>query len=352
MNARLNTSVANGVQVRKVLALLVALLVSCLVLAGCAGSQQTQEQTQEEDPLQGHEAITLAIDTSPQLAGPLMELAQTYAVENPWITVDVRSVVNATHYFDKKTWETLGDLVITDSSTVLGGLEKDKLLDSSTEFTLADDSLVVVTAQDSKIEAVSQKKLASGIYSVAVAPEGTGTGTATRQALAELKLYSETSGQDGSFVGAYKKSGVVQLADTSAKLFSLVSDGQADIGIVKASDVYRYGGVKVVSSLEKGSYNSIRYTAAYLSSQDPATLAQVNDESKASDSGGESADSESADSESQSTDGEAADGTSESETAASSRVTHRDEMQAFVNWALSDEDAIQIWKKWNISLAL
>lgn len=272
-------------------ALLCCLL--ALVLCSCSGAQEEEVADEPDEQLP-----VVQVDCTAKLAGPVMDLAETYNMAQDQVQVSVSAVKNERSYRAKVTYEEVADLVIAGDSSTVTTLEKEKILAAGSSFALAKDSLVIVAAEDSDITGVSKKNLKAGKYTLCLDSDGSVVGDRARQALKSMGLYGK-----GAFKGALASEGAVTVANGGAEVFRLVSEGQADIAIVLASSVNMYGGVKVVGSLATDTYSPIRYYAGIIADESPDS------------------------------------------------ATGDEEANAFVTWCLSDADAQRIWKKWGITLA-
>ena len=107
----------------------------------------------------------------------------------------------------------------------------------------------------------------------------------------------DCSGTDGTFDGTPLQ-GKVTEGSSVGNVCSYANSGDVDLAMVYSSDVYRFGGVKIVSVVPDDTHKSILYPAAVC------------------------ADSE-----------------------------HADAAEQFLNWAFTNEDAIKIWQEWGFELA-
>ena len=160
------------------------------------------------------------------------------------------------------------------------------------------NDLVMVTSADNTDipDGLTLEEAVSGDYTICVGDESVPAGNYACQSLATVGAYSDASGKGGEFAGAVADKVVL---DTSVgNVCKHAESGDVDIAFVFSSDVYRFGGVKVLSTVPDDTHKPIVYPAAVTA--DDANL-------------------------------EAA--------------------QAFLDWAANDPEALVVWQKWGFELA-
>ncbi|MGI6590304.1 MAG: molybdate ABC transporter substrate-binding protein [Eggerthellaceae bacterium] len=297
-------------------ALLAAALCACLVLAGCgsSGSQEDSSNSQSASQEAPKTSISILCDT--QMEGPLSELEQLYASEHD----DVEFTLSS-EQTDKTLLKALSDnaksvkssgqdsqstgaddadsaisLVFGLSDSATKQAVKNKLLKRDSQTDVVADSLVIVAGKNGKADSVTVNQLVSGKWLLALANGSSSLGKLQTQALSALGACTP----QGQFTGALAKSGKVKRQGMESQVFAALSKSKRAVSVVKKSDVYRYGGVKIVGEIPANAYTAPRYSAS-------ATTAASDDQASAA--------------------------------------------QDFLNWCVTDADAIEIWEKWGFTLA-
>ena len=193
------------------------------------------------------------------------------------------------------------DLLITASKATMDTAVEKGYVDEGTRTDMFTNELVIVSKEDSDYQDVTLEDIASGDYTLCVGDDSVPAGNYAAQALSTVGLYespdgktgADCSGKEGKYVG------ITPVLQTSVgNVCKQAENGDVDLAIVYSSDVYRFGGVKIVGIIPDDTHKAIVYPGAVC------------------------ADSENAD---------AAD--------------------AFMQWCLTDPDAQAIWQKWGFTLA-
>ena len=154
------------------------------------------------------------------------------------------------------------DLLITASKGTMDKAEEGKLIDADTRIKMFNNDLVVVAAEgaDVKVAAV-EDVVADDIASIAIGdPATVPAGKYACQSLYAAGLYSAEDGVDGEFADEIKDK--VMLADKVGTCASYVSTGDATIGFVYSSDVYRYEGIEAIYTVPADMHKDIVYPGA------------------------------------------------------------------------------------------
>lgn len=318
-------------------ALLCAVLATCL--GGCAASGTgTSSSAESGSSTTETQKVTVSVLSSGQLSGPLSELEALYASEHEGVsfTQDTGTTTEALS-------EQLGDnaaqvgaaagtgstsssesasasssassasssagstetgtapvpyaLVCGMGADTVSSAVQNGLLDATSFSDIVGDTLVIAAGAKGTAKTVTTNTLVAGGYPVLLAQKTTTLGALQYQALASLGAVDAS----GALTGALAQTGAVTTEDSlSAVMQALSEDTGKTVSIVAASDVYRYGGVKIVGQVPASAYTQPLYTAA-LSTY--ATEAQ------------------------------------------------RQAAQEFLDWCLTDADAQRIWEKWGFQLA-
>lgn len=201
------------------------------------------------------------------------------------------------------------DIEITASKKTMDDAEEKGFIDPATRTTMFVNDLVMVTAEgNSNITEATLDDIASGQYVVCVGDDSVPAGNYANQSLSTVGCFIDPEGKTGSesagkaegtdaYAGTPLEGKVV--TDTSVgNVCKHAESGDVDIAFVYTSDVYRFGGVKVVGTVPGDTHKNITYPGA------------VCDQS-----------------------------------------AHPAEAQAFLDWCMTDAGAQEIWQKWGFELA-
>ena len=248
---------------KKIGALLVAgvaavSLVATLGLAGC-GSQDA-----------GMKAENVQVFAANSLEKALPEVQKLYTDANPGVS------------FADTQFKASGDLV----QQIAAGADADAFIAASTgsmddaasyidEATRADmfvNDLVVVVKKDSGTKIESLADLAKVEGKIAIGDAATvPAGKYANQALASVDLYTNAEGVDGEYADSIKDK--VVLGDKVGTVANYVATGDAEVGLVYTSDIYRYDGIEVALTTPSDSHKPIKYPGAVLKSSKNAEVA-------------------------------------------------------------------------------
>lgn len=310
----------------RLLGCVLAALFACLVLAGCASSGTEQDASQSSasaDAGSQHKTM-VSVLCADQLTGPLSELEQLYASQHDDVKFAQDSegsskalakdlADNAEHAAAVASSDASGSSDAEDGgetdgqaaySLVVGMAEKEEnaaqkagRVNGDTVSDLVSDSLVIAAGTNGKASAVTVNDLLAGTYPLLMAPSDTALGGLQREVLSQLGARM----QNGSYQGALAKKGAVKSADSASDVFATLSENKGKtVAIVRASDVYRYGGAKIVGEIPASAYTAPVYSSALTAYASNEQL---------------------------------------------------DAAQQFLEWCTTDADAQRIWEKWGFTLA-
>lgn len=295
---------------RLMLASVLALsLVGAFALFGCSSEKKAEEPAADQTATEEkHDAVELQIFAANSLSKAMNEVQELYTKDHSWVTfADTQYEASGTLN------EMLGagsyaDILITASKATMDTAVDKGYVDASTRFDMFTNELVIVTGENNAdITEVSLQDLASGDYTVAVGDANVPAGNYAKQALTTTDpacwvstdgtIGKDCSGKDGSFAGT-PLDGKVTEGSSVGNVCSYANSGDVDLAMVYSSDVYRFGGVKIVGTVPADTHKNILYPAAICA------------DSKYSDAAKE-----------------------------------------FLDWAFTNEDAIKIWQEWGFELA-
>lgn len=262
-------------------------------LAGCA-----QEEQKEDVQLQIFAANSLS---------KAMEEAQAAYIEDGHDNV---SFADTQYKASGELNEMLGagsyaDVLISASKGSMDTAVEEGYIDEDTRIDMFVNDLVMVSAEDSDLSDVTLEDVASGDYSICVGDDSVPAGNYAAQALSTVGVYAPTgddagkTGADISGKGGRYASDIKVVTDTSVgNVCKHAESGDVDIAFVYTSDVYRFGGVKVVGTVPADTHKNIVYPGAVTANSENAEAASE-----------------------------------------------------FLDWCLTSEKAQEIWQKWGFELA-
>ena len=277
-------------------------LAGVLALTGCAGGQP-QGGSGAAD---GQPAVELQVFAANSLSKALDEAQELYAGQNPGITFADTQYKGSGELNEMLAAGSYADLLVTASKGTMDDAVAEGYVDEATRETLFLNDLVIVTKEGGPLvgKDVTLADIAGGAYTVSIGDEAVPAGNYACQALTTVGGYIEPDGKTGP--DATGKGG--QFSEVLAPLVTLgakVGDvckyaetGDVDLALVYSSDVYRMGGVEIVSVVPGDTHKKIQYPGAVCSGSE-----------------------------------------------------HAEAAQAFLEWCMTDEDCAKIWQKWGFELA-
>ena len=295
-------------------------LAGSFAMFGCSSNTETaeepkaQEQAAASDSMMGEqvgaepaepaEQVELQIFAANSLEKALNEVQALYTEQTGVTFADTQYEASGTLN------EMLGggataDIEITASKGTMDTAVKEGYVDEGTRFDMFTNDLVIVAGTDSAIEEMTLEEAASGKYKIAVGDDNVPAGNYAKQALSTVGAWiddegtvgPESDGKGGTFEGT-PLAGMVTEGKSVGDVCSYANTGDVDLAFVYSSDVYRFGNVKIVGTVPADACKAIVYPAAVCAETDNADAAQ-----------------------------------------------------AFLDWAVSDEDALKIWQEWGFELA-
>ena len=295
-------------------AVLTFALVGMFALAGCS-SNATEESTTESSS-----SATASTEESSSEAAEAVEL-QIFAANSLSEAMDkVQELYSETHEgvaFADTQYEASGtlnemlaagsyaDILITASKGTMDTAVEETYVDEGTRFDMFTNDLVIVAGENSDITEVTLDDVATGQYTVAVGDDNVPAGNYAKQALSTVGCWvdeegttgSESDGKGGTFDGT-PLAGLVTEGSSVGNVCSYANSGDVDLAFVYTSDVYRFGGVKIVGTVPSDTHKNIIYPAAVCANSENAEAAA-----------------------------------------------------AFLDWCTTDEEALKIWQEWGFELA-
>jgi molybdate transport system substrate-binding protein len=240
------------------------------------------------------------------------EVQELYTKQNPSVTFADTQYLSSGDLNAQLAAGAYADIEITASKKTMDTAEEEGYIDPATRRVMFVNDLVMVTsANNSSIDKVEFADIASGKYTVGIGDDSVPAGNYANQSLSTIGCFKDPNGKTGSDsdgkagsagdAAAYAGTpieGKYTLADSVGNVCSLAETGEVDIAFVYTSDVQRFGGVKVVGTVPADTHKNITYPGAVCAQSTNAAAAA-----------------------------------------------------AFLDWCLTDPDALEIWQKWGFELA-
>ena len=161
------------------------------------------------------------------------------------------------------------DLLISASKGSMDTAVKEGYVDESTRVNMFVNDLVIVAKEDSDISEVTLQDIADGEYTFCVGDESVPAGNYACQALSTVGVYvpagdeAGKTGKDISGKGGAFAEGYTPVLDTSVgNVCKHAQSGDVGVAFVYTSDVYRFGGVKIVGTVPADTHKNIVYPGA------------------------------------------------------------------------------------------
>ncbi len=164
------------------------------------------------------------------------------------------------------------DALITASKGTMDDAVAGGLVDEATRLDMFVNDLVVVKAEGSGVEIASLEDVKNIEGKVAIGDAVTvPAGKYANQALSTIGLYTGAAGDDGVYAPEFADR--VALADKVGTAAKYVSTGDATIGFVYSSDIFRYDGIEQAFVCPEDTHKPIVYPGAVAASSKHAKAA-------------------------------------------------------------------------------
>lgn len=164
------------------------------------------------------------------------------------------------------------DALITASKGTMDDAVVGELVDEATRLDMFVNDLVVVKAEGSDVKVASLEDVKNIEGKVAIGDAVTvPAGKYANQALSTIGLYTGAAGDDGVYAPEFADR--VALADKVGTAAKYVSTGDATIGFVYSSDIFRYDGIEQAFVCPEDTHKPIVYPGAVSASSEHAAAA-------------------------------------------------------------------------------
>lgn len=233
-------------------------LIAALGLTACGGSNASSSASSNvELQVFAANSLSKAMDEAQELY--TQQTGVTFADTQYKASGELNEMLKAGSY---------ADLEITASKGTMDTAVQEGYVDESTRTDMFTNELVIVAKEDSALQDVTLQQIASGDLTVCVGDDSVPAGNYAAQALSTVGAYQppaadagksgkDISGKGGRYVG------ITPILQTSVgNVCKQAENGDVDVAIVYSSDVYRFGGVKVVGIIPDDTHKAIVYPGA------------------------------------------------------------------------------------------
>ena len=288
--------------------LILAFALACAFgMVGCS-SNSSSSSSSDTSSEKKTESTELQIFAANSLSKAMDEVQKLYTEKNPEVTFADSQYKASGELNEMLKAGSKADIEITASKGTMDTAVSEGYVDESTRFDMFTNDLVIVAAEGSDIENVELSDVATGKYTVAVGDDSVPAGNYANQALSTVGCFTDPDGKTGKD-SAGKANGTDAYAGTPLEgkvttqtsvgnVCKLAQSGDAQIAFVYTSDVYRFGGVKIVGTVDSSVTKSIVYPAAICKDSEKSEVAKK-----------------------------------------------------FLDWCIEDSEALAIWQKWGFTLA-
>jgi molybdate transport system substrate-binding protein len=249
-----------------------AALVGMLTFAGCSSSSnQNGNSANTTSTTTSEPAVELQIFAANSLEKALPEVQALYTQEHPNVTfADTQFQASGTLTSKLKSGAT-ADLLITASSGSMDTAVSDGTVDQTTRTDLFKNDLVICTSSTSNVTITSLADLATDkVTSIAIGdPNTVPAGNYAIQALQSAGLCTYTTDSSGKISVTWDASIADKInagADSVGTVASYVQSGTCQVGFVYTSDIFRYDSIKVAYTTASDSHKAIKYPGAVCTS--------------------------------------------------------------------------------------
>lgn len=237
-------------------------------LAGCGAKPADTADTAGSTPAK---AVELQIFAANSLEKAMPEV-QTLYTEKTGVTFADTQFKASGDLIEQMRAGAQADALITASKGTMDDAVAGGLVDEATRLDMFVNDLVVVKAEGSGVEIASLEDVKNIEGKVAIGDAVTvPAGKYANQALSTIGLYTGAAGDDGVYAPEFADR--VALADKVGTAAKYVSTGDATIGFVYSSDIFRYDGIEQAFVCPEDTHKPIVYPGAVAASSKHAKAA-------------------------------------------------------------------------------
>lgn len=265
-------------------------LVGAFALFGCSsGTDQkaTDQPQQSEEPTEQHEAVELQLFAANSLSKAMDAVQELYTQDHSWVTFKDTQYLSSGELNEQLAAGAYADVLISASKGKMDDAVEKGYVDEATRFDMFKNDLVIVAGENSELATTyadqnfTLEDVATGNYSVAIGDASVPAGNYANQVLSTVGCFTDASGKtgkdsagtDGTYDGT-PLAGKVNLQSSVGNVCKQAQSGAVDVAFVYSSDVYRFGGVKVIGVVPADVHKNIVYPAALCADSKQAEAAQ------------------------------------------------------------------------------
>ncbi len=241
-------------------------LVGALALAGCTGAGSSAGSSDQKSDSSA-QPIQLTVFAANSLEKALPEVQALYTAKTGVTFADTQFKASGDLVSQLQADSKAADVLITASTATMDTAVSNKSVDESTRLDMFKNDLVLVAASGSGIKVSSVADLAGdSISSFALGePNAVPAGKYAVQSLEAAGLCA-TATDDAKKISVTWADAVASKvnagADKVGTVAKYVASGQAQVGFVYSSDVYRYDGIEAIFTVPADTHKAIKYPGA------------------------------------------------------------------------------------------
>ncbi|AJC12605.1 molybdate ABC transporter substrate-binding protein [Berryella intestinalis] len=241
-------------------------LAGALALTGCAGTGSSAGSSDQKSDSSA-QPVQLTVFAANSLEKALPEVQALYTAKTGVTFADTQFKASGDLVSQLQADSKAADVLITASTATMDTAVSNKSVDESTRLDMFKNDLVLVAASGSGIKVSSVADLAGdSISSFALGePNAVPAGKYAVQSLEAAGLCT-TATDDAKKISVTWADTVASKvnagADKVGTVAKYVASGQAQVGFVYSSDVYRYDGIEAIFTVPADTHKAIKYPGA------------------------------------------------------------------------------------------
>lgn len=253
-----------SIRKRFLVSMLCMAMVAAFALAGCGGSQAASSSSASEP---AGDAVELNIFAANSLQKALPEVQALYTKQNPNVTFgDTQFEASGTLVQKLKDGASADIFIAASKKTMDNAVSNGNINEATRTDMFTNDLVICVQEGNDKVSVTDIKDLATNddIKTIAIGePNAVPAGKYALQALESAGLVTYDEADDGTVENikwdASIEGKINAGADKVGTVASYVKEGQADVGFIYTSDIFRYDGVEVAYTTPADSHKTILY---------------------------------------------------------------------------------------------
>lgn len=235
----------------------------CMMWAAGCGAQTSDQQTAPQQPSAKPAETTLMVSAAASLTDALNELKTAFEREHPGVAISY-NFGSSGKLASQIEQGAPADVFLSASKQDMDRLEEKQLIVTDTRVDFAKNELVLISSASSPLALSSFEELGDdAVKHLAVGePTTVPAGRYAKETLEHLKLWDNLSDK-------------LVFASDARQVLTYVESGNAEAGIVYASDAAISPKVKVIAAAEPEWHNPIDYPAAVIAASRQADTARM-----------------------------------------------------------------------------